>query len=254
MPSGATVRHRVMRVAESLGVDEQVKQLRALTNRGLRRDLRDHAALRLLVAATVRRDAHTIDVGSHRGDVLGELVRVAPEGRHLAYEPIPALAGDLQARFPTAEVRNAALFDSPGEATFHHVVDAEGYSGLMRRDLPGGAHVAEIPVRLERLDDALPDDFLPSFIKIDVEGAELQVMRGGLETIRRHRPVIVFEHGKGASDHYGTTPDMAYDLLVEDCGLRIFDLAGDGPYTRERLRQTFEGAVAQPVWNYVALP
>jgi FkbM family methyltransferase len=243
-----------MRSARRLGVEEQVKQLRALTNRGLRRDLRDHGALRLLIAATVPRDAHTVDVGCNRGDVLRELIRVAPAGRHIAYEPIPALADDLRRRFPQAEIRDVALSDTVGTSTFQHVTDADGYSGLLRRDLPAGVHVDEITVRLERLDDSLPDGFAPAFIKIDVEGGEMAVMRGARDTIGGHRPIVAFESGRGASEHYGTTPDMLYDLLVEDCGMRIFDLAGEGPYGRERLRDTFDGNVAQPVWNYVACP
>jgi FkbM family methyltransferase len=254
MPSIATAKRAVMRGAERLGVDGQVKHLRALTNRGLRRDLRDHAALRLLIAGTVPRDAHTVDVGCNRGDVLGELIRVAPAGRHIAYEPIPALAEDLRRRFPQAEIRNVALADTTGASTFQHVTDADGYSGLLRRALPPGAHVDEITVRVERLDDTLPDGFAPAFIKIDVEGGELAVLRGARDTIDRHRPIVVFESGKGSSDYYGTTPDMLYDLLVEDCGMRIFDLAGEGPYGRERLRETFNGNTKQPVWNYVACP
>jgi hypothetical protein len=58
------------------------------------------------------------------------------------------------------------------------------------------------------------------FIKIDVEGGELQVLKGGAETIRRNRPVIVFEHGLGAADCYGTQPEDVYELL-SFCGLRI---------------------------------
>jgi FkbM family methyltransferase len=254
MVSSASARRAVMRAAERFGVAEQVKQMRALTNKGLRRDLRDHAALRLLVATTVARDADTVDVGAHRGDVLEELVRVAPDGRHVAFEPLPHLADELRKRFPQVDVRNAAASDTAGEATFQHVTDAEGYSGLRLRDLPPGAGVEEISVRLERLDDALPGDFAPSFVKIDVEGAELQVMLGARETLARHRPIVVFEHGAGASDRYGTTPDLVFDLLVDECGMRIFDLAGDGPYDRERLRRTFSGQVDEPVWNYVACP
>lgn len=44
-------------------------------------------------------------------------------------------------------------------------------------------------------------------MKIDVEGSELQVLRGAARVIRRDQPVIVFEDGRGAADLCGTRPD-----------------------------------------------
>jgi FkbM family methyltransferase len=239
-----------MVAAQRIGVDEQVKRARALFNRGLRRDLQDHATLKALIAAIVPREGHTIDVGAHAGDFVAELVRVAPDGRHVAFEPIPELASSLRDRFPQVDVHEAALSDEAGETTFEHVTNMPGYSGLRRRSLPADAHVHQLTVRLERLDDVLPEEFRPSFIKIDVEGAELQVMRGARETIRTHRPYVVFEHGIGGSDVYGTTPGMVHDFLVGECEMRIFDLAGDGPYSP----LDFEAVFDQPIWNFIACP
>lgn len=246
----SSVRHFVMQAAQRLGVEEQLKQLRALTDEGLRRDLRDHQALKTVIAAVVPRDGHTVDVGAHAGDFVGELVRVAPNGRHLAYEPIPGLATGLREQFPQVEVREAALSDSEGTARFQHVVNMPGYSGLRRRRLPRDARVQEIEVRVERLDDRLPDGFRPAFIKIDVEGAELQVLHGARETIRCWRPLVAFEHGVGGPEMYGTTSGMLHDFLVLDCGMRIFDLAGDGPYSRVGFEALFE----KPIWNFIACP
>jgi FkbM family methyltransferase len=249
-PMLAHARRRVMVAAERLGVDSQVKQLRALTDKGMRRDLRDHEAFRFLLAATVRADSHTIDVGAHAGDVLGEMLRLSPRGRHLAYEPIPYLFAQLAARFPAAELRNAALSDQSGISTFQHVVDMPGVSGLRRRGgIPADARIEEIEVTVERLDDTLPEGFAPSFIKIDVEGAELQVMLGAERTIARHRPLIAFEHGAQASDHYGTTPRMMHEFLAGN-GYRIFDFAGVGPYDADQ----FEAVFDQPIWNFLAVP
>ncbi len=246
----SSMRHAVMSGAQRLGIEEPVKRLRALTNAGLRRDLRDHAMFRAIIAAVVPRDAHTIDVGAHEGDVVAELLRVAPSGRHIAYEPIPGFAKRLRERFPTVDVREAALADAAGEVSFEYVANLPGYSGLKRGRIPGDADVRRISVRLERLDDALPAGFRPSFIKIDVNGAELQVLVGARETIVETRPVIAFEHGRGFSDVYGTTPAMVHDLLVADCGMRIFDMTGDGPYSRDHFEATFD----EPIWNFVACP
>ncbi|MGH2866442.1 MAG: FkbM family methyltransferase [Solirubrobacteraceae bacterium] len=205
----------------------------------------------VLLAATLSRDAHTIDVGAHSGAVLRDIVRVAPAGRHIAYEPIPEFAAWLRAEFGSVDVRNAALSDDNGQANFVLVDSAPELSGFKERAYHGVADVRkhEITVRTERLDDSLPDWFEPRFIKIDVEGAELLVLRGARQTLQRFRPTIVFEHGIGAADCYDTGPADIYDLLVEDLDFRIFDLDGEGPYTRQR----FEDIFAEPLWNFLAV-
>jgi hypothetical protein len=87
-------------------------------------------------------------------------------------------------------------------------------------------------------------------IKIDVEGAEEQVLRGALETIRRHQPVVVLEHGNSAAA-YGTRPDDVFRLLCDEAGLRIFDMDGVGPYTLERFRVVASPPAATR-WNFFA--
>jgi hypothetical protein len=109
--------------------------------------------------------------------------------------------------------------------------------------------VERVSVRTERLDDVLAHGPAPTLIKIDVEGAELGVMQGAVETLQRHRPFVLFEHGAGGADLYGTRPTQVFDLL-EGVGLRIFDLDGGGPYSRDRFETTFN----EPLWNFLATP
>ena len=54
-------------------------------------------------------DANCVDVGANVGDVLAEMVQIAPLGHHVAFEPLPELASVLTRRFPDVEVRNAAV-------------------------------------------------------------------------------------------------------------------------------------------------
>jgi len=64
------------------------------------------------------------------------------------------------------------------------------------------------------------------FIKVDVEGTELQVFKGAVKTIGNSRLVIVFEHGLGGADYYGTQPEHIYDLLLAgQYGLKLFLMA-----------------------------
>ena len=245
------MRASAKRLAARAGVEDQARAAWQALRPAVRRDLAERANIRRLVAWTVPRDGHCIDVGAHRGDVLADLLRAAPAGRHLAYEPLPELAAGLRRAFPAVEVRERALAAEAGEREFVHVVGNPGWSGFRRRPTPGAERFDRLRVTVERLDDALPDGFRPAFVKIDVEGAELEVLLGALETLRACRPVVLFEHGRGSADHYGTTPGDVHALLTGEAGLRIFDLDGAGPYTASGLVEAFEAGRRT---NFVARP
>ena len=77
------------------------------------------------------------------------------------------------------------------------------------------------------------------------------MFEGALGTIARHKPVVIFEHGLGGSDHYGTTSDDVFDLLVREAGMRLFDMDASGPYSREGFAETFASGTR---WNFIARP
>jgi FkbM family methyltransferase len=239
------------REEQARAVVGRVREARSSFDPTMRRVLRDEHAMRVVLATALRRAGNAIDVGANRGETLEMILAVAPDGRHIAYEPIPALAEQLAVEFPGVDVRNAACSDEAGSAEFTHVLNAPAMSGLRQRaDLPAHAQEVErFTVRLDKLDEALPEGYVPSLVKIDVEGAELLVLRGAVETLARHRPFVIFEHGVGGADLYGSKPGDVWDLL-DGAGLRIFDLEGDGPYTRDR----FEAVFTEPIWNFLAAP
>jgi FkbM family methyltransferase len=214
------------------------------------REGKDNQNLELLLGFLLAEDSNCVDVGANEGRFLWHMTQRAPRGRHIAFEPVPHLAARLREVFPDAEVHEAAVGDTPtGDTRFVVVKNDPAYSGLRERQYPEGYETEEIHVRVERLDSELPPDYVPTLIKIDVEGAELGVLRGATETIRRHRPVIVFEHGPGASEHYGTTPEAIHDLICGELGMRIFDMDATGPLSREQLAELFNTGAR---WNYFA--
>lgn len=241
---------RLGREEQAERVKGRLQEVRLAFDENMRREARDDHATRVILASVLRVDSNAIDVGANVGAVLEAIVRLAPAGHHIAYEPIPEMHERLLAQYPNVDVRQAALFDSAGTTSFTHILDAPAYSGLrQRRDVDVSPdRVREISVRTERLDDVLAEDYVPTLIKIDVEGAELGVLRGAVETLHRHRPLVLFEHGAGGADLYDARPTEVFDLF-DEAGLRIFDLEGAGPYSRAR----FEEAFYEPIWNYVAV-
>jgi hypothetical protein len=67
----------------------------------------------------------------------------------------------------------------------------------------------------------IPTNTPIDFIKIDVEGAELSVLRGGCQVIKKYKPFIIFEHSARRAKFYGTTSKQIYDLLTEELGLEV---------------------------------
>ena len=63
-----------------------------------REAVRTNQRIRVLLAAELRSDSNCLDIGSYRGDVLREMVRRAPLGHHIAWEPLPYMASALRRR------------------------------------------------------------------------------------------------------------------------------------------------------------
>lgn len=187
-----------------------------------------------IMQRTLRPDSSCIDVGCYRGQILREMIRLAPQGRHIAFEPIPANFEFLTAHFPGVTLHNCALSDEPGTATFQHVQGRPARSGLRRVPYPDADEVVvEIPVTIDTIDRLVPAGTPVDLLKIDVEGAELQVFRGARRLLRESRPMLLFEHAPYTAAAYGTTPADVHALLVGEHGYAIsrFDdwLAGQPP-------------------------
>jgi FkbM family methyltransferase len=171
-------------------------------------------------------ESNCIDIGCHTGVFLDEIIKIAPFGSHFAFEPIPSLFLELSARFSTNEkvtISNVASSDKSGEVSFQHVVSNPGYSGLKRRRYDRDNEIVqEITVKSELLDNVVPLNVKIDLIKIDVEGAEFQVLRGASKILKGSNPVLIFEHGLGGADYYGTKPEDLFDFLVVECNYAIF--------------------------------
>lgn len=248
MRVGPEQREMVRRAAARAGLETPLRAVWEQLQPGVRRDRIDNEHMRLLMAFVLSEDANCVDIGAHQGAILREMVRCAPRGRHIAYEPLPEFAAALARDFPAVDVRNAAVSDTAGEATFFRMIAGPMQSGLKLRTGTAPEASETFTVRVDKLDDALPDGYAPSLIKIDVEGAERQVIEGAMDILSRHAPIVCFEHGPGAEGEYQTSPEQVYDLLVSGAGMRIFDIDGAGPYSRGQ----FVDIYYQPIWNFIA--
>lgn len=143
------------------------------------------------------------DVGANVGLFAVDLSRaVGPTGRVIAIEPLAATAELLRSHIessgcPNVEVVVAAAAAVTGQVELLLAGDAAQHSTATA--LPfGWSHVGSVTVPAVTLDDLWESAGRPrvSFVKIDVEGAEEDVLRGALRMIAACRPSLIVEvHG-----------------------------------------------------------
>ena len=167
-------------------------------------------------------DSICIDVGCFKGDILKEMIAAAPKARHFAFEPIPDAYKRLSHTFGKwATIFPFALGEKSGETVFHYVISNPTYSGLRQRKYKGAETIKKINVQVRTLDELIPPELPIRLIKIDVEGGEYDVMKGGQKLLRKWKPVIIFEHGTGGSDIYGIGPGQVFELLSGELQYRV---------------------------------
>jgi FkbM family methyltransferase len=166
------------------------------------------------------------DVGANVGffTILGARL-VGPEGRVIAFEPVPACARAVARNialndFAHAAIREEAVGATSGRAQLL-VVGEASWSHLAST----GRHAdvrAEIDVAVASIDELVEAGEIPppDVLKIDTEGAELQAIAGMRATIEQHRPAIVCElHDTNA----------AYLALMEQLDYTTTNLDGPAP-------------------------
>ena len=204
-------------------IKTKIKQLLRLAGVDLTKNMAYDRLTRQIMQRVIGPSSNCVDIGCHDGDMLEYMIRLSPNGKHMAFEPILHQYERLKAIYgQQASIYPYALANENGRQPFMHVLNDEAYSGLRKRSYAiSQPEIKEIEVETRRFDDLISEDMTINFMKIDVEGAELLVMRGALQTIGRCKPHVVFEFGLGASDYYGVKPRDVFELLVDGCELKI---------------------------------
>lgn len=211
-----------------IGIDHDFKLLEALARGGARFDL-------------------ALDIGANWGQSIVALERYADPQRIIAFEPYPMLARRLARRYRGRDdrtIEECALGDRDG-AFVLHVPAYRNYvlDGLASIDPEDAARYFS-PRRIARFDSAKVstssfevsvrrlDDFAlrPDVVKLDVQGWETQVVRGGWHTFSSCRPVTIIENPR----------EELIDLLAR-IGMRPyhFDLRRLHPYRWQYKNATF---------------
>jgi FkbM family methyltransferase len=135
-----------------------------------------------------------IDVGANSGWYTYPLSKIFR--RVYAFEINEDLTGWIKQYNPgNIELIHCGLSSTAGTARFYvpvtHGQAMTGWGSLHRDNLPGADAYLEKEIRIAPLDDFGIADV--GFIKIDVEGHEVEVLMGAAKTIAQSRPVVLVE-------------------------------------------------------------
>ncbi len=116
--------------------------------------------------------------------------------------------------------------------------------------------VVPTEVQVRRLDDVLLGLDRLDFIKIDVEGFEIEVLRGGLGLLNRFQPIIIMEWVEGRMRHIGVDPKDFLPLF--DDNYIFFEINCDDEQDKGKVTSltpyTFERPMSGGSWDLVCLP
>ena len=153
----------------------------------------------------------SVDVGAADGTYTARLLLYSSSVQ--AFEPNPRAYGQLKAQFRytrIVSVENVAVSDDRGTVEMRIPDDRPMLGTIETSNLLAESNkFKSIQVQRKRLDDYALRSV--GFIKIDVEGHEISVLKGAIETIRRERPKLLVEIDKSHLEEVRSLlKEMAY--------------------------------------------
>lgn len=232
-----------------------ISQKRVITRNGIRFDvdLAEGIDLSLFIFGSfqkwvidgsllpVKNDFCAIDIGANIGAICLPLASRNAGARIIAVEPTDhaykrllrniELNPDLKPRIKPVQ---AFMGDGAGDTT-----GLIAYPSWRLDDAAGARHEVHLGQAHEVKCPMISIDILAQqeglahldFIKIDTDGYELEILRGGRQSIKRWKPVIVFEfifyenekRGHSFADFVSLFDELSYDICLSDKKTRVAD-------------------------------
>jgi FkbM family methyltransferase len=176
-------------------------------------------------------NAKIFDVGANAGWFSILFALKVPRAEVHAFEPIPNTYALLEKNVSVNNINNIEMYsfgfsDKSEDLNFYFFEEGSGNASAM--NVSGRESVEKVHSRVERIDDFLADsDRGVDFIKCDVEGAELLVFKGAIETLKKDKPVVFAEMLRKWSEKYDYHPNDIISLFT-DIGYRCFTVREGG--------------------------
>lgn len=195
------------------------------------------------------------DVGAHTGLHTRNFLRAIEDaGQVVVFEPLPPQFEYLSSLFGAdarVKLNQRAVGAKAGRATFVHATGSPEESGLRQRvfNKPEIAAPVEIEVIVTTLDEEAAPYPRIDFVKIDIEGGEIDCLRGAKSVLNNHRPIVSVEYGSPGYSAYGHRPETLFELASRH-NYGVHDLFGNRIDNRKDWLQFCD----QAYWDYFLIP
>lgn len=180
----------------------------------------------------LKKDMIFVDVGSNQGEYTLFAAKRLTHGRVLAFEPLPSIRNVLNENislngFRNIDVFNCGLSDREGTVQIHEIENV--HEGLAT--FYPGDRISKIAfqVQLKSLDNIFETLNLNrlDFIKIDIEGGELEALKGSRNVIQKYHPVLMVEINE---ETYNAAGYSSKDVtsFFDDIGYQAYEIVRRG--------------------------
>ena len=214
----------------------------------------------LLIGALkkIERSITFYDVGANHGRYAWLISEASPDASVIAFEPDPENIELLRMTISNSDLKNVriegvALSDKAGQVCFHKDSYTSATGMISNGDTPWvekylGHPTSTIDVRRETLDSFVTEQTKPHLIKIDVEGHENEVLRGGKSCLKSDKPLIIMESFPPKQEQaIDFLKDLGYSVLDaernESVGTKtnnLFAWHPNGPLAESKIRKILE--------------
>jgi FkbM family methyltransferase len=182
-----------------------------------------------IIKRFIKQDSIAIDVGANIGALTLLMAKIANLGKVISIEPGPPICSRLKSNLElnpevqkVVEVFQVGLSNKKGELFWAEDDSNRGNAGLSQDEgVAVIVHTLDYIVDLAKLEKI-------DFIKIDVEGMELEVIKGGMDSIIKYRPIIYFETMEAFRDYRGFDCYGEIFTLLHNIDYKHFTVLSDG--------------------------
>jgi FkbM family methyltransferase len=204
------------------------------------------------------------DVGAHHG--LMSIVAskaVGNGGKVIAFEPNPDALRHLYYHLKLNNAANVivepiGLMDREGYMDFYQQKGAVTWNSSFIKQFVGrNSPINPINIQTTTLDKFVADTgLIPNVIKIDCEGSEMPVLKGGPETIKKYRPIIIIELNLESASAAGVSVmDFVKFFKERSYGMYVLEKNFWGNYNVDKKRKFDEIKIhSKDITNVICVP